>query len=177
MGGKVFVRPVPDGVEDDELTAIFDGFGPIASMHIHTLKADLEPLVRHAYITYENDDDAESAARAMHQREIEGERVSVHVVAPRKTQRTANVIDGGAYYISLNNLPLSATTTKIKQFLHSAGITSKLVVLHRADLAYATLVSKADAETAVRALDCERIDGQRIYLEEVASIPRRPAMS
>ena len=50
MGGKVFVRPVPDGVEDEELTAIFDRFGPIAFMHIHTLKADMEPLVRHAYI-------------------------------------------------------------------------------------------------------------------------------
>ncbi|OQR89824.1 hypothetical protein ACHHYP_06023 [Achlya hypogyna] len=50
MGLKIFIRHVPDGVDDAALEKIFEGYGVILSIHLRSVKAPHKPLVRHGFI-------------------------------------------------------------------------------------------------------------------------------
>ncbi|OQS07200.1 hypothetical protein THRCLA_00795 [Thraustotheca clavata] len=127
---------------------------------------------------YDHDEDAENAAKALHEQDIDGEIISVHIMKPGRRRR--DVAEGRydkvpnafhtkvsrQYYIMLSNLPPSADRHIIKRFL-SRAVSPVRVDLDGRGNAFATLLSSADVDKAIRSLDQEMVNGRRISIREV----------
>ena len=102
------VSEIPIGINEDDLISMFTPFGSIASVHIK----DSQPL-NHAFINYESEEGAASAASLMNGFNVPGGVLKVKLQSTTSAKRCQLARNASTCLVSHNNLN---TSSSISQF-------------------------------------------------------------
>ncbi|CAI5722491.1 unnamed protein product [Peronospora destructor] len=155
---RVFVGNLPENVHERDLVDKFDRFGRIASVRIK-LPTRPPPF---AFITYENEQDASDAVRAMNNATFSGNRLRVEMsrglddARPRGTQ----------YRVKITSLPDTMSWQDLKDFLREGGDVVHSDVDRRGN-GTASFATQEELRRAIRKLDGTDLDGGRVRIREM----------
>ncbi len=85
MGNKIYVGNLPFKVDDHELKKIFSQFGEVTEAKVITDKYT-QRSKGFGFVTFANDEDAQSAVAEMNGKEIEGRALKVNEARPMNSE-------------------------------------------------------------------------------------------
>lgn len=83
MAKKLFVGNLAYAVNDDALKALFDEFGEVTSANVIT-ERDSGRSKGFGFVEFSDDAAADEAIKTMHEKEVEGRKLTVNEARPRE---------------------------------------------------------------------------------------------
>ncbi|CAH0475419.1 unnamed protein product [Peronospora belbahrii] len=154
---RVFVGNLPEDVHERDLSDKFDRYGRITCVRI---KIPTRPPP-FAFITYENEQDASDAVRAMNNALFGGSRLRVEMSRGADTARPR----GTQYRVKISNLPDTISWQDLKDFLREGGDVVHSDVDRRGN-GTASFATQEEMRRAIRKLDGMDLDGNRVRIRE-----------
>jgi cold-inducible RNA-binding protein len=96
VGTRLFIGNLPHQVSDAELEGLFAEFGTVQSVEVMRDRSTGRGK-GFGFVEMGSDTEARAAIQGMHEREVEGRRLTVDEAKPRKYRSGGGFGDGGGY--------------------------------------------------------------------------------
>lgn len=96
MGTRLFIGNLPHQVSDTELEGLFAEFGTVQSVEVMRDRVSGRGK-GFGFVEMGSDAEARAAIKGMHEREVEGRKLTVDEAKPRKYRSGGGFGDGGGY--------------------------------------------------------------------------------
>lgn len=155
--GKIFIRPIGFNVNYEDME---DHFGPLGKI------INIQLMRGYAFVTYENDEDAQAAVEKLNDVDFMGERLVVEAAQPPKEDTR------GKYRVKVSNIPEGTAWQDFKDFVRDrTGLDPQFVKVYRdhelGDFFGAIEFGLTeDLEKAIPELDKAQFNGAELGAEE-----------